>query len=141
MAIDASALTSINNAIKSYGGKVSTTENKGSSLIETISRASAEIATTSRYKTAFEEKMKAANSTEDTVEISEDSLAALKKYNSKQSQDAEDTKMASSTYDYMSIKRKNAERLAAIEKELSAKYGTNSQQNGQESTQGTDVTN
>ena len=49
--------------------------------------------------------------------------------------------MASSTYDYMSIKRKNAERLAAIEKELSAKYGTNAQQNDQESTQGTDVTN
>ena len=70
--------------------------------------------------------MKIANESSDTVEISKESLAALKKYNQTEVSAAAKKDSSSSsgyTYDYQSIKKKNLENIAAIEKEVAQKYG------------------
>lgn len=130
MAIDSSALTSIKNAIASYSGSESTYSDKlrndANNSVNSLAQKASSFATKSRYKAAFEEKMKIANESSDTVEISKESLAALKKYN--QTEVSAASKKASSsssgyTYDYQSIKKKNLENIAAIEKEVAEKYG------------------
>mgnify|MGYP007030788659 FL=1 len=70
--------------------------------------------------------MKIANESSDTVEISKESLAALKKYNQTEVSVAAKKDSSSSsgyTYDYQAIKKKNLENIAAIEKEVAEKYG------------------
>ena len=70
--------------------------------------------------------MKIANESSDTVEISKESLAALKKYNQTEVSAAAKKDSSSSsgyTYDYQAIKKKNLENIAAIEKEVAEKYG------------------
>lgn len=65
--------------------------------------------------------MKIANESSDTVEISKESLAALKKYNQTEVSVAAKKDSSSSsgyTYDYQAIKKKNLENIAAIERKL-----------------------
>ena len=126
MAIDSSALTSIKNAIASYSGSESTysdkLKNDANNSVNSLAQKASSFATKSRYKAAFEEKMKIANESSDTVEISKESLAALKKYNQTEVSAAAKKDSSSSsgyTYDYQSIKKKNLENIAAIEKEVS----------------------
>lgn len=130
MAIDSSALTSIKNAIASYSGSESTysdkLKNDANNSVNSLAQKASSFATKSRYKAAFEEKMKIANESSDTVEISKESLAALKKYNQTEVSAAAKKDSSSSsgyTYDYQSIKKKNLENIAAIEKEVAQKYG------------------
>lgn len=130
MAIDSSALTSIKNAIASYSGSESTysdkLKNDANNSVNSLAQKASSFATKSRYKAAFEEKMKIANESSDTVEISKESLAALKKYNQTEVSVAAKKDSSSSsgyTYDYQAIKKKNLENIAAIEKEVSEKYG------------------
>ena len=130
MAIDSSALTSIRNAIASYSGSESTysdkLKNDANNSVNSLAQKASSFATKSRYKAAFEEKMKIANESSDTVEISKESLAALKKYNQTEVSAAAKKDSSSSsgyTYDYQSIKKKNPENIAAIEKEVAEKYG------------------
>ena len=130
MAIDSSALTSIRNAIASYSGSESTysdkLKNDANNSVNSLAQKASSFATKSRYKAAFEEKMKIANESSDTVEISKESLAALKKYNQTEVSAAAKKDSSSSsgyTYDYQSIKKKNLENIAAIEKEVAQKYG------------------
>lgn len=130
MAIDSSALTSIRNAIASYSGSESTysdeLKNDANNSVNSLAQKASSFATKSRYKAAFEEKMKIANESSDTVEISKESLAALKKYNQTEVSVAAKKDSSSSsgyTYDYQSIKKKNLENIAAIEKEVAEKYG------------------
>ena len=130
MAIDSSALTSIRNAIASYSGSESTysdkLKNDANNSVNSLGQKASSFATKSRYKAAFEEKMKIANESSDTVEISKESLAALKKYNQTEVSVAAKKDSSSSsgyTYDYQSIKKKNLENIAAIEKEVAEKYG------------------
>lgn len=130
MAIDSSALTSIRNAIASYSGSESTysdkLKNDANNSVNSLAQKASSFATKSRYKAAFEEKMKIANESSDTVEISKESLAALKKYNQTEvSATAKKDSSSSSgyTYDYQAIKKKNLENIAAIEKEVAQKYG------------------
>lgn len=130
MAIDSSALTSIRNAIASYSGSESTysdkLKNDANNSVNSLAQKASSFATKSRYKAAFEEKMKIANESSDTVEISKESLAALKKYNQTEVSVATKKDSSSSsgyTYDYQSIKKKNLENIAAIEKEVAEKYG------------------
>ena len=124
MAIDSSALTSIRNAIASYSGSESTysdkLKNDANNSVNSLAQKASSFATKSRYKAAFEEKMKIANESSDTVEISKESLAALKKYNQTEVSVAAKKDSSSSsgyTYDYQAIKKKNLENIAAIEKE------------------------
>lgn len=130
MAIDSSALTSIRNAIASYSGSESTysdkLKNDANNSVNSLAQKASSFATKSRYKVAFEEKMKIANESSDTVEISKESLAALKKYNQTEVSVAAKKDSSSSsgyTYDYQAIKKKNLENIAAIEKEVAEKYG------------------
>lgn len=130
MAIDSSALTSIRNAIASYSGSESTysdkLKNDANNSVNSLAQKASSFATKSRYKAAFEEKMKIANESSDTVEISKESLAALKKYNQTEVSVAAKKDSSSSsgyTYDYQAIKKKNLENIAAIEKEVAEKYG------------------
>lgn len=128
MSIDASALTSINNAISSSSNKntYSSSNTETVDYLNTITKAAAGISTESRYKLAFEEKMKLANDSDDTVEISNKSLEALKKYqqNELSSDDSKQTSSSSGyTYDYQAIKKKNLENQAKIEQEVEEKYG------------------
>lgn len=130
MAIDSSALTSIRNAIASYSGSESTysdkLKNDANNSVNSLAQKASSFATKSRYKAAFEEKMKIANESSDTVEISKESLAALKKYNQTEVSVAAKKDSSSSsgyTYDYQSIKKKNLENIVAIEKEVAEKYG------------------
>lgn len=130
MAIDSSALTSINNAIDSYSNDKSSYKDKINRQlndhVSDLSKKAALAAGQSRYQAAFEEKMKLANGSKDTVEISSDSLEALKKYNSNRNEATDANKTSSSsgyTYDYQAIKKKNLENLAAIEKDVAARYG------------------
>lgn len=130
MAIDSSALNSIRNAIASYSGSGSTysdkLKNEANSSVNSLAQKAASFTAQSRYKTAFEEKMKIANESSDTVDISKESLAALKKYNQTEVSNAAKKESSSSsgyTYDYQSIKKKNLENIAAIEKEVAEKYG------------------
>lgn len=130
MAIDSSALTSIRNAIASYSGSESTysdkLKNDANNSVNSLAQKASSFATKSRYKVAFEEKMKIANESSDTVEISKESLAALKKYNQTEVSVAAKKDSSSSsgyTYDYQAIKKKNLENIATIEKEVAEKYG------------------
>ncbi|MBP5244075.1 MAG: hypothetical protein J6Z28_05085 [Succinivibrio sp.] len=129
MSIDANALTSINNAIASFSS--SNTQNSVyQNNVQTLSDASASISTETRYKKAFEEKLKKATGS-DEVEISKDAIDALKKYNLKGNEDTEKTdksdKTSSSdvsyTYDYMTLKKQREQNLAKIEKEVNDRYG------------------
>ena len=122
MAIDSSALTSIRNAIASYSGSESTysdkLKNDANNSVNSLAQKASSFATKSRYKAAFEEKMKIANESSDTVEI--------KKYNQTEVSVAAKKDSSSSsgyTYDYQAIKKKNLENIAAIEKEVAEKYG------------------
>lgn len=130
MAIDSNALSSIRNAIASYSGSGSSytesLKNQANDSVNSLAQKAASFATKSRYKAAFEEKMKIANESSDTVDISKESLAALKKYNQTEVSAASKKESSSSsgyTYDYQAIRKKNLENIAAIEKEVSEKYG------------------
>lgn len=130
MAIDSNALSSIRNAIASYSGSGSSytesLKNQANDSVNSLAQKAASFATKSRYKAAFEEKMKIANESSDTVDISKESLAALKKYNQTEVSAASKKESSSSsgyTYDYQAIRKKNIENIAAIEKEVSEKYG------------------
>lgn len=130
MAIDSNALSNIRNAIASYSGSGSSytesLKNQANDSVNSLAQKAASFATKSRYKAAFEEKMKIANESSDTVEISKESLAALKKYNQTEVSVAAKKDSSSSsgyTYDYQAIKKKNLENIAAIEKEVAEKYG------------------
>ena len=130
MAIDSNALSSIRNAIASYSGSGSSytesLKNQANDSVNSLAQKPASFATKSRYKAAFEEKTKIANESSDTVEISKESLAALKKYNQTEVSVAAKKDSSSSsgyTYDYQTIKKKNLENIAAIEKEVAEKYG------------------
>lgn len=90
-----------------------------------ISKAASQISTQSRYKAAFEEKMKIANGSADTVSISQESIDALKKYQSSNVKNSDKSDSSSSSgysYDYQSIKKKRIENIAKIEQEVSLKY-------------------
>lgn len=130
MAIDSNALSSIRNAIASYSGSGSSytesLKNQANDSVNSLAQKVASFATKSRYKAAFEEKMKIANESSDTVDISKESLAALKKYNQTEVSAASKKESSSSsgyTYDYQAIRKKNLENIATIEKEVSEKYG------------------
>lgn len=130
MAIDSNALSSIRNAIASYSGSGSSytesLKNQANDSVNSLAQKAASFATKSRYKAAFEEKMKIANESSDTVDISKESLAALKKYNQTEVSATSKKESSSSsgyTYDYQTIRKKNLENIAAIEKEVSEKYG------------------
>ncbi|MGN1281908.1 MAG: hypothetical protein ACI4UM_08425 [Succinivibrio sp.] len=133
MAIDSSALNSINNAIASYSNDKESYNDRINRMhndaVQSLAAKAVSVASKSRYQSAFEEKMKTANGSADTVDISKDSLEALKKYNSNQNlvSDAKKTSSSSGyTYDYQAIKKKNLENQAAIEKDVSTRYGKNS---------------
>ena len=86
MSIDASALTSLQNAISSFSS--SGTQNTDSkNYAQILTEASASVSTETRFKKAFEEKLKKATGSED-VEISKDAIEALKKFNESGTQDA-----------------------------------------------------
>ena len=130
MSIDANALTSIQNAIASFSS--SNTQNSVyQNNVQTLSDASASVSTETRYKKAFEEKLKKATGS-DEVEISKDAIDALKNYNLKGNEDTEKTdksdKTSSSdvsyTYDYMTLKKQREQNLAKIEKEITDRYAT-----------------
>ena len=130
MAIDSNALSNIRNAIASYSGSGSSytesLKNQANDSVNSLAQKASSFATKSRYKAAFEEKMKIANESSDTVEISKESLVALKKYNQTEVSVAAKKDSSSSsgyTYDYQAIKKKNLENIAAIEKEVAEKYG------------------
>ena len=129
MSIDANALTSIHNAIASFSS--SNTQNSVyQNNVQTLSDANASISTETRYKKAFEEKLKKATGS-DEVEISKDAIDALKKYNLKGNEDTEKTDKSdktstsdvSYTYDYMTLKKQREQNLAKIEKEVNDRYG------------------
>ncbi len=142
MSIDASALTSINDAIASYSSKntSSTTNTSTEDYISTITKAGAEVVQESRYKQAFEEKLKAATGS-DEVEISDEGIKALQQYNltGKVSSDESDSNSTSNTesstastdpsytYDYVTMKQQREQNLAAIEKEVAEKYGSSTE--------------
>ena len=93
--------------------------------VNVISKAASQISTQSRYKAAFEEKMKIANGSADTVSISQESIDALKKYQSSNVKNSDKSDSSSSSgysYDYQSIKKKRIENIAKIEQEVSLKY-------------------
>ena len=130
MSIDANALTSIQNAIASFSS--SNTQNSVyQNNVQPLSDASASVSTETRYKKAFEEKLKKATGS-DEVEISKDAIDALKNYNLKGNEDTETTdksdKTSSSdvsyTYDYMTLKKQREQNLAKIEKEINDRYAT-----------------
>ena len=95
MSIDANALTSIQNAIASFSS--SNTQNSVyQNNVQTLSDASASVSTETRYKKAFEEKLKKATGS-DEVEISKDAIDALKNYNLKGNEDTETTDKSDKT--------------------------------------------
>ena len=128
MSIDANALTSIHNAIASFSS--SNTQNSVyQNNVQTLSDASASVSTETRYKKAFEEKLKKATGS-DEVEISKDAIDALKNFNIKGNEDTEKTdksdKTSSSdvsyTYAYMTLKKQREQNLAKIEKEINDRF-------------------
>lgn len=124
MSIDASALTSIQNAISSFSS--SGTQNTDSkNYIQILTEASASVSTETRFKKAFEEKLKKATGSED-VEISKDAIEALKKFNESGTQDAEKTDKKTSdvsyTYDYMTLKKQREQNQAKIDQEIADRY-------------------
>ncbi|MBQ3884098.1 MAG: hypothetical protein II731_04400 [Succinivibrio sp.] len=124
MSIDASALTSIQNAISSFSS--SGTQNTDSkNYAQILTEASASVSTETRFKKAFEEKLKKATGSED-VEISKDAIEALKKFNESGTQDAEKTDKKTSdvsyTYDYMTLKKQREQNQAKIDQEIADRY-------------------
>ncbi len=137
MSIDASALTSIQNAIASFSS--SNTQNTGAqNHVQTLTEASASVSTETRFKKAFEEKLKKATGSEE-VEISKDAIDALKKFNETGTQDAEKTDKKTSdvsyTYDYMTLKKQREQNLAKIEKEVAEKYNPQSSVQSEETSE------
>lgn len=137
MSIDASALTSIQNAIASFSS--SNTQNTGSqNYVQTLTEASASVSTETRFKKAFEEKLKKATGSED-VEISKDAIDALKKFNETGTQDTEKTDKKTSdvsyTYDYMTLKKQREQNQAKIEKEVAEKYNPQAAVQSEETTE------
>ncbi|MCR5536064.1 MAG: hypothetical protein K6F05_01475 [Succinivibrio sp.] len=120
MSIDSSALTSINNALSSIGATSSSKSSNYSSAVQTLTYAAASASTETRYKQAFEDKLKLANNSEDTVEISDEALEALRSYVTKENSSSESE---STTYDYATLKKQREANYAALQAEVEAKYG------------------
>ncbi|NLK84452.1 MAG: hypothetical protein GX278_00590 [Aeromonadales bacterium] len=120
------ALDSISKAISdiSYMNGTSKTNSNDNALQSVVRNNPSALIPESRYKAAFEEKMKAANKSEDTVEISSESLNALSKYvqNERKELDKQDTEKNGFTYDYMEMKRKSIANQKAIDAEVAKKY-------------------
>jgi hypothetical protein len=124
MSIDASALTSIQNAIASFSSPA--TQNTDSqNYVQTLTEASASVSTETRFKKAFEEKLKKATGSEE-VDISKDAIEALKKFNESGTENTEKTDKKTSdvsyTYDYMTLKKQREQNLAKIEKEVAERF-------------------
>ncbi|MCR5085269.1 MAG: hypothetical protein K6A65_07215 [Succinivibrionaceae bacterium] len=126
MSIDSSALTSIQSAISASTLNAATTrKSSDSDRIATITAAAAESATMTRARVAFEDKMKAATNS-DTVELSSASLEALEKYNQTGSESAAAKEEEAYSYDYATLRKQRLANEAAIEQEVSEKYGSGS---------------
>lgn len=136
MSIDSNSLIYLSQAISSTSNKKdsysSSVKNTLSDKVNVISKAASQLSTQSRYKAAFEEKMKIANGSTDTVSISQESIDALKKYQSQAVKNSDKSDSSSSSgysYDYQSIKKKRLENIAKIEKDVSLKYAKKTEQN------------
>ena len=86
MSIDSTSLSYLSQAISNSSSKKDSLslslKNSLQDKVNVISKAASQISTQSRYKAAFEEKMKIANGSADTVSIGQESIDALKKYQS-----------------------------------------------------------
>lgn len=129
MSIDSTSLSYLSQAISNSSSKKDSLslslKNSLQDKVNVISKAASQISTQSRYKAAFEEKMKIANGSADTVSISQESIDALKKYQSQNIKNSDKSDSSSSSgysYDYQSIKKKRIENIAKIEQEVSLKY-------------------
>lgn len=129
MSIDSTSLSYLSRAISNSSSKKDSLslslKNSLQDKVNVISKAASQISTQSRYKAAFEEKMKIANGSADTVSISQESIDALKKYQSSNVKNSDKSDSSSSSgysYDYQSIKKKRIENIAKIEQEVSLKY-------------------
>ncbi|MEF2914156.1 MAG: hypothetical protein U0O25_07575 [Succinivibrio sp.] len=129
MSIDSTSLSYLSQAISNSSSKKDylslSLKNSLQDKVNVISKAASQISTQSRYKAAFEEKMKIANGSADTVSISQESIDALKKYQSSNVKNSDKSDSSSSSgysYDYQSIKKKRIENIAKIEQEVSLKY-------------------
>lgn len=129
MSIDSTSLSYLSQAISQSSNKNDSLslslKNSLHDKVNVISKAASQISTQSRYKAAFEEKMKIANGSADTVSISQESIDALKKYQSENVKNSDKSDSSSSSgysYDYQSIKKKRIENIAKIEQEVSLKY-------------------
>lgn len=136
MSIDSNSLIYLSQAISSTSNKKdsysSSVKNTLSDKVNVISKAASQLSAQSRYKAAFEEKMKIANGSTDTVSISQESIDALKKYQSQAVKNSDKSDSSSSSgysYDYQSIKKKRLENIAKIEKDVSLKYAKKTEQN------------
>lgn len=136
MSIDSNSLIYLSQAISSTSNKKdsysSSVKNTLSDKVNVISKAASQLSTQSRYKAAFEEKMKIANGSTDTVSISQESIDALKKYQSQAVKNSDKSDSSSSSgysYDYQSIKKKRLENIAKIEKDVSLKYAKKTEHN------------
>lgn len=136
MSIDSNSLIYLSQAISSTSNKKdsysSSVKNTLSDKVNVISKAASQLSAQSRYKVAFEEKMKIANGSTDTVSISQESIDALKKYQSqvvKNSDKSDSSSSSGYSYDYQSIKKKRLENIAKIEKDVSLKYAKKTEQN------------
>lgn len=136
MSIDSNSLIYLSQAISSTSNKKdsysSSVKNSLSDKVNVISKAASQLSAQSRYKAAFEEKMKIANGSTDTVSISQESIDALKKYQSQAVKNSDKSDSSSSSgysYDYQSIKKKRLENIAKIEKDVSLKYAKKTEQN------------
>lgn len=112
MSIDSNSLIYLSQAISSTSNKKdsysSSVKNTLPDKVNVISKAASQLSAQSRYKAAFEEKMKIANGSTDTVSISQESIDALKKYQSQAVKNSDNSDSSSSSgysYDYQSIKR------------------------------------
>lgn len=138
MSIDSTSLSYLSQAISNTSNKKdslsSSLKNSLQEKVNVISKAASQISTQSRYKAAFEEKMKIANGSTDTVSISQESIDALKKYQSSNVKNSDKSDSSSSSgysYDYQSIKKKRLENIAKIEQEISLKYAKKTDTPGQ----------
>ena len=136
MSIDSNSLIYLSQAISSTSNKKdsysSSVKNTLYDKVNVISKAASQLSAQSRYKAAFEEKMKIANGSSDTVSISQESIDALKKYQSQAVKNSDKSDSSSSSgysYDYQSIKKKRLENIAKIEKDVSLKYAKKTEQN------------
>lgn len=136
MSIDSNSLIYLSQAISSTSNKKdsysSSVKNTLSDKVNVISTAASQLSAQSRYKAAFEEKMKIANGSTDTVSISQESIDALKKYQSQAVKNSDKSDSSSSSgysYDYQSIKKKRLENIAKIENDVSLKYAKKTEQN------------